>query len=467
MRLTLVLSLFLSVSLFAQSTYTTGFEPPFLPGSINGQFGWGSVDNSPTGGDIVLSPARGTQSLALTMLKDSPDFQFVANRLFSPLIDPAAGESASVHGGIAAVGPQSHFQATLWYRTPSTPLGAAGTRIAQLNPSSRDPRTPNPGDQPFPANRYAQVRIVHDAGGTARVEIGWYSSYTSNAVNTFEVAQVAFLNWGQWYRFEYLIHFVDGTDGNAPNDRFTLTVFDETGNQVGTACGSTWELPYRQGFFGGGLGARAVNGFDFWATTGVTGTVTGHLDDLTFTAFEPAEPFVAEISGPTNVCFGETTTLTASGSGGGAGTTGFIWRNGANEVVGTDAQLTAGAGTYTVTVTNSLCETASDTLTVTEYPQLQVAITGSGRLTALVTGGTGVVSYQWRDELNALVGTGPTLDAGPGTYTLTVTATGCIGTVTASAQIVVPAFEPIPTLGTTAMLVMMALFAIAAVLRMR
>ncbi|HEY0370865.1 MAG TPA: hypothetical protein VGD79_02630 [Thermoanaerobaculia bacterium] len=222
-------------------------------------------------------------------------------------------------------------------------------RIAELNPSSKGP------DADDPANRYAQVRVFNDPSGRVRVEIGWYRA------SGFTVATVAMLDWGQWYRFEYRILLVDGTDGEEPNDRFSLTIFDSSGTRVGNACGSTWELGWKSGDFGGGATARAINDFDFASTTGPNDVLVGHIDNLSFSASSPAagDGPTATISGNNRVCCGGTTTLTASLAGATGTPTSYTWRNGNGDVVGTDPTFDAPAGTYTVTITTDACETVT------------------------------------------------------------------------------------------------------------
>lgn len=268
-----VLCLSLSPALLAQ--YSTGFEPPtFTLGDVAGQDGWGHISNSPTRGEIEPvppgSPAMfGTQSLALRTR--NVDFFGVANHLYSPTIDPPAGETGSTVDGVVVPASESQFSATLWVRTPSVPVVSTRSdgRIAELNPSSKGP------DADDPANRYAQVRVFNDASGQVRVEMGWYQS------TGFTTATVAMLDWGQWYRFEYRILLVDGLAGAEPNDRFSLTIYDAAGAPVGSACGSTWELGWKSGDFGGGTSARAINGFDFWSVTGPNDTLVAYLDNLT------------------------------------------------------------------------------------------------------------------------------------------------------------------------------------------
>lgn len=450
--------LFLTASvLSAQPTYTTGFED-FILGDVQGQQGWGHLSNSPTGGEIVAAPVHsGARSLRL--FTRNAGFLGVASHVYSATVAPA-GEAGSTVDSLVVPDPESHFSASLWYRTPDAPVVSTrgDGRIAELNPSSKGP------DSGDPTKRYAQVRIFNNGDGRVRVEIGWYTSGSS----AFSVAVVAFLDWGAWYRFDYLIHFVDGLNGSAPNDRFSLTVFDANGVQLGTACGSTWETAWKSDpTFGGGLTAQAVNGFDFWSQTGPTGTTVGYIDDFSISSFSAAA-FTVSITGATSVCPGATTTLSSS-----IAATTYTWRNAANDVAATTPTFDAPAGTYTLTVTNALCESATSApFTVTAQPSTQVTITGRGYvidaadrdlLTAEVT--APVTSYTWRNAASAIVGTGATFSAPAGTYTVTVT--GSCGTVTSAPfPVTLLATPTVPTAGEWGLLVLMVALAMAALVRM-
>jgi hypothetical protein len=127
--------------------------------------------------------------------------------------------------------------------------------------------------------------------------------------------------------------------------------------------------------------------------------------------------------------------------------------------------LIAGAGTYTATVTDTLCATATSApFVVTESPQLGVAITGASTvlvgeitpLTANVSGGSGAIaSYVWRNALSNVVGSGATLSTGAGTYTVEVTDTSC-GTVTSAPFVVAAAAaQDVPTAGEMALLMLL------------
>lgn len=453
--------LFLAASLVsAQPTYTTGFED-FVLGDVQGQDGWGHLSNSPTGGTIVDTPVHaGGRSLRL-FTRDA-GLLGVASHLYSATVDPPAGEAGSTLDGAVVADPETHFSASLWYRTPDAPVVSTRPdgRIAELNASSKGP------DADDATKRYAQVRIFNNGDGRVRVEIGWYT----NASSAFTAAVVAFLDWGAWYRFDYLIHFIDGLNGSAPNDRFSLTIFDAGGVQLGSACGSTWETAWKSDpTFGGGLAAQAVNGFDFWSHTGPTGTTVGYIDDFTISSFSAA-PFAVAITGATSVCPGATTTLSSS-----VAATTYTWRNAAGDTVATTPTFDAPAGTYTLTVTNALCETSTSaaSFTVTTIPAPQVTIAGRGYvidaadrdlLTAQVT--APVTDYTWRNAANEIVGTGTTFSAPAGTYTVTVT--GSCGPVTSAPFTVTLLATPtVPTVGEWGLMALMVTLAMAALVRTR
>jgi hypothetical protein len=263
----------------AQTTYSTGFEPPvFTLGDVNGQNGWGYFSNSPTKGVIESAPAGSSsffEAQSLAIRTNNVDFFGVANHLYSATVDPA-GEPGSTLGGTVVASPYNHFAASFYYQAPSTPVIStlANGRFAELNPSSKGTGA---GDYP---NRYAQVRVVNDtntAAGKLRFEIGWYTF----ADQTFMVSTVAEnLNWGEWYRLDYDITFYPGLNGTSPNDVFRLSIYDLNNNLLGTATGSTWETAYKTGNFGGGNTARAVNGFDFWSRTGPNNALVGYIDNF-------------------------------------------------------------------------------------------------------------------------------------------------------------------------------------------
>ena len=154
--------------------------------------------------------------------------------------------------------------------------------------------------------------------------------------------------------------------------------------------------------------------------TGTTSTVVTVNPNLT-----PA------ITGPSSICSGNTATLDA-----GAGSTSYLWSNNAT----TETIPVTTAGTYTVTVSNSLgCSgTASTVVTVNQNPT--PIITGTTAIcagnTATLDAGVGYASYLWSNSA-----TNETVSISTaGTYTVTVSnSSGCIGTSSFSVNII-----PIP-----------------------
>lgn len=446
----------------AQSTYTTGFEAPqFTAGDVDGQNGWGHISNSPTGGVIVPRPAGGpgalgAQSLAIRTRNSA--FFGVANHLHSEIVSSPAGETGSTIGGVVVANPQSLFTASFWLRLPDAPIVSSRSdgRIAELNPSSKGTNASDP------ANRYAQVRLFNapnTAAGRVRVELGWYL-----VDGTFTTATVATIDYGQWYRFDYTINPVDGLGATVPNDRFSLAVFDAAGTQLGFfGCASTWEAGWKTGSFGGGTSPRAINGFDFWSTTAPDNTIVAYIDNFTMTTgAASAVPFAAAVNGTLAVCPGGTTLLTANPAGGNGAITAYSWTDASNAVVATTPTFTAGPGTYRVAVTDSLCTTVTSApVTVTASTPIAVSINGSASipygqqttLTANVTGGSGTgTTYAWRDAANVVVGNGPTLQAMPGTYTVTVS--DSCGSATAQAFVVTGTSQGAPALSTAGLMLL-------------
>jgi hypothetical protein len=430
--LTLTLILTLSSTASAQSTYSTGFEPTdFTLGDVAGQNGWGHLSNSPTRGEIEPAPpgspaSMGTQSLAIR----TRDINLlgVANHLYSATIDPPAGEPGSTFKGTPAVNPQPHFSGSMWIRTPDTPVISTRSdgRFAQVNPASKAP-------DPEGADRYANIRFyntTNDVTGLVEVRMVWIDS------TGFPSTTVAILQWGTWYRFDYSIDFVPGLDGVEPNDRFRLAIFDVNGAPVGSACGFTWEVGWRSGSFGGTATPRAVNAFDFWSESGPNNILAAHIDNFTMIASTPAGGALAvAIGGATAACQGGSALLTANVTGGSGTVVSYEWLDASLNVVGTGATFNASPGTYTLRVTDDSCATATSApVTITALAPLGVTISGattacSGSttlLTASPTGGSGsIATYTWTEATRGLVGTGATLEAGPGSYTVTVSDASC------------------------------------------
>jgi gliding motility-associated-like protein len=228
------------------------------------------------------------------------------------------------------------------------------------------------------------------------------------------------------------------------NGTWTFTIVDLWGIDNGFLC--DWELNFDPSLFPGlteftpDLGLEYADSA-YWegpdisdpgpATSILTATTPGDYDytfyvvdnfgctyDTTITiTVVPFNNDPIAISGPTTICTGATAQLSAP-----AGYTSYVWSNGA-----TGQTITVGAGTYSVTVDASVCNFVSAQHTVTEVPQPQPVITGPpfacGGALAELTTTEPFDNYTWSNGA-----TTDSITVGTGSYTVTVTNDGCVGT---------------------------------------
>ena len=420
-----ILSLLFAVAA-AEPLLGANFEI-FAPGDVKGQWGWGHLDNSPTGGTIEAAPAGsplwiGSKALAVRT-RDTTMFG-VANHLYSPANIYPAGETGSTLKTQPVVDPESFFRGEMWVMMPPSPVvsGQSDGRFGQINPASRLVAAGEGAD------RYA-FSGFYNANGIPEVRIEWPTAAGGPSA-TVTVAQ---LEWGKWYRLIYQIRFVDGLNGTAPNDIYSLTIYSTGGLLVGNGSGSTWEAEWRTGGWGGGATPRAVNGFDFWSEAGPDGTLAFHLGTSYSTGFSPPlEPLAVTIDDGGFPCT-PMATLSAVATGGHGWVIGYEWRDGEGTVVGTEALYHAPIGTYTVTVTDQAGNRATSPPVTGTGPALPVIFGPASvrwdqttLLTSGVTGGSGTVtSYEWRTYTGTVLGSGTTLETSFGIFTLTVTDAVC------------------------------------------
>lgn len=184
--------------------------------------------------------------------------------------------------------------------------------------------------------------------------------------------------------------------------------------------------------FSNGPTVYTTNGISF--LSGLTGTYTpgtGGGTGATVTAsFTITEPTAIILTGTTSTiaCNGNNDgSIITSVTGGSPGYT-YLWSNGA-----TTANLTGlYAGIYTVTVTDNIGCTASNSFEVTEAPALLISLVSQsdvscfgqndGAVSVMVTGGTAPYTYSWSNGFS----TASLVGMSAGVYTLTVIdAAGC------------------------------------------
>lgn len=186
--------------------------------------------------------------------------------------------------------------------------------------------------------------------------------------------------------------------------------------------------PYGYSWSNGAVTQNIVN-----VTAGTYGvTVTDGVGCSTVDSFEVTEPdsLLTSIA-PTNVdCYGASTGAIDLTVTGGTAPYNFLWSNFAT----TEDLTNIPAGMYTVVVTDANGCITTDTVTITQNPEIVISGTvtnvtcygaGDGTVTVSVTGGVPPYGYAWSN--GDATATADSLT--PGTYTVTVTdSVGCTAT---------------------------------------
>ncbi|PJJ67720.1 putative secreted protein (Por secretion system target) [Chryseobacterium geocarposphaerae] len=169
---------------------------------------------------------------------------------------------------------------------------------------------------------------------------------------------------------------------------------------------------------GGGSNVQGVGDFIVGAGTYNYTITEGNCTDTASIVIGEPSLLTVNIGNTPILCHGGMSTLTANVNGG-TGSYSYLWSNGA-----TTQSIQAGAGVYSVDVTDANLCNSSASVTVSEPEQLTVNIGstpilchgGMSTLTANASGGTGSYSYLWSNGE-----TTQSIQAGAGAYSVNVT----------------------------------------------
>lgn len=276
----------------ASSIHTTGFEDGegWTIGMAEGQNGWDRNGNANHYGRIQSSTVRsGNQALELRTLDTQTaqdTMQGVINGLRSATVDKA-GESSTVNGPSI----NNRMKVGFWFRTPDAQLPV--TSLALNDPTNyEDPYGGivelNPSfSQGNSGSRYASLTLYdatqdrmgyYSASQGLLLELSTAQNYSNSAAWEFDILSQN-LSYATWYRLEYDITLVDGTNNDeTPNDILTVSLFDSSNVFMNSVTNSTWESPFRSAF---GTGAYSLDTFSFRGLRQTADLNLGYVDDFT------------------------------------------------------------------------------------------------------------------------------------------------------------------------------------------
>ncbi|MCA0361403.1 MAG: PEP-CTERM sorting domain-containing protein [Armatimonadetes bacterium] len=276
----------------ASSIHSTGFESSegWSLGLAEDQNGWDRNLNANHYGRIQTNTVKtGTQALELRTLdtQSAQDtMQGVINGLRTATVDKA-GESTTVNGPRV----NNRMKIGFWFRTPDAQLPVTSLAlsdptnyedpyggIVELNPSFSQ------GDS---GSRYASLTLYdatqdrmgyYNPSQGLLLELSTAQNYSNSVAWEFDVLSQN-LSYASWYRLEYDITLVDGTNNDeTPNDILTVSIFDSSNVFMNSVTNSTWESPFRSAF---GTGAYSLDTFSFRGLRQTADLNLGYVDDLT------------------------------------------------------------------------------------------------------------------------------------------------------------------------------------------
>ena len=213
-----------------------------------------------------------------------------------------------------------------------------------------------------------------------------------------------------------------------------INCHDETFDISASAQGGNGGYAY---MWDGSVAGQSQSGLSEYRNYNVVVTdAEGCTATSSVTPENPQELAITSIVAEAIQCHGGTTVVNAY-AGGGSGTLNYTWAAEGISAVNSQ-QITAPAGTYSLTVTDGNGCWISTTYTIENPDAISISITGSteqyctalGEVRLVVGGGTGALSYSWDgNTTNTVSDNSIVSQLSAGTHTLTVTdVNGCSAT---------------------------------------
>lgn len=258
-----LVSLFVVASVGAQASDTLSTDFESMPtGNVlggtdsrtadDGQF-W-TPDNAATYGTVKDGIGLGA-SRGLEIGNRGNGNDGVIHGVQSSFLSESAGEST--------VSPNDTFTTSYWFRT-APDQATAGLRFRS---------------ESWGPDRDTFFAVNGEADGSLEAYAYGMQPGAATEDDAFVFGSIASgLNWGEWYRVETTIHFLDG----AGNDTVSYGLYDSSSTLLGSASLSTWEQGQREwGYNGGNI--FGVDRVSFQSRGGFAGA-NAYVDNLSYGA---------------------------------------------------------------------------------------------------------------------------------------------------------------------------------------
>lgn len=260
---------------FASASISNDFESMTLgaiPGGASGQAAgngaWWNPDNSATYGEVKAGIGIGG-SQGLEIGNRGNGFDGVIDNVKSAMLLETAGESVAPVNSLNNI-----FRSTYYFRTASTSAIADTTNSQATRYRFRS--------ESYGPDRTTFFGVNNDAAGNLNA----FGFGMDDAGNFVQTSLSANLNWGEWYRVETFINFVDG---GPANDSVVFSLFDSSNSLIWSANSTTWEQGARLFGYNGGdiFGVDRVQFQARGSMAGLNGAT--YVDNLSYEAVP--EPF--------------------------------------------------------------------------------------------------------------------------------------------------------------------------------